>query len=84
MEKVSKRESAIQEVKESVSLLSQLLQGFSRESSSQSNQELVKVSAETQHIGDRLQARGPLRSSFAPPTHGSASLCRICTSAVRR
>ncbi|XP_075894001.1 ADP-ribosylation factor-binding protein GGA1-like isoform X2 [Nelusetta ayraudi] len=42
VEKVSKRESAIQEVKESVSLLSQLLQGFSRESSSQSNQELVK------------------------------------------
>lgn len=44
MEKVSKRESAIQEVKESVSLLNQLLQGFSRESSSTSNQELVKVS----------------------------------------
>lgn len=44
MEKVSKRESAIQEVNESVSLLNQLLQGFSRESSSQSNQELLKVS----------------------------------------
>lgn len=49
VEKVSKRVSAIQEVKESVSLLSQLLQGFSKESSSQSNQELVKVST-AQHI----------------------------------
>lgn len=68
MEKVSKRESAIQEVKESVSLLSQLLQGFSRESSSQSNQELVKVSAEAQHICRPLQARTPLRSVFALPT----------------
>lgn len=73
MEKVSKRESAIQEVKESVSLLSQLLQGFSRESSSQSNQELVKVSAETQHIGNRLLARSPPRSVFALPT-------RVCFS----
>lgn len=49
VEKVSKRVSAIQEVKESVSLLNQLLQGFSKESSSQSNQELVKVST-AQHI----------------------------------
>ncbi|XP_070838491.1 ADP-ribosylation factor-binding protein GGA1-like isoform X1 [Chaetodon trifascialis] len=42
VEKVSKRVNAIQEVKESVSLLSQLLEGYSRESCSQSNQELIK------------------------------------------
>ncbi|XP_056135793.1 ADP-ribosylation factor-binding protein GGA1-like [Lampris incognitus] len=42
MEKVSKRVNAIQEVKESVSLLNQLLEGYSRESTSQSNQELIK------------------------------------------
>ncbi|XP_071403526.1 ADP-ribosylation factor-binding protein GGA1-like isoform X4 [Centroberyx affinis] len=42
MEKVSKRVNAIQEVKESVSLLSQLLEGYSKESCSQSNQELIK------------------------------------------
>uniref|UniRef100_A0A1A7WE35 Golgi associated, gamma adaptin ear containing, ARF binding protein 1 n=2 Tax=Iconisemion striatum TaxID=60296 RepID=A0A1A7WE35_9TELE len=42
VEKVSKRVNAIQEVKESVSLLSQLLEGFSKESCSQSNQELIK------------------------------------------
>lgn len=52
MEKVSKRANAILEVKESVTLLSQLLQGYSKESCSQSNQELVKVSA-TQHIQTR-------------------------------
>lgn len=49
MEKVSKRVNAIQEVKESVSLLSQLLEGYSKEGCSQSNQELIKVSA-AQHI----------------------------------
>lgn len=43
MEKVSKRANAILEVKESVALLSQLLQGYSKESCSQSNQELLKV-----------------------------------------
>ncbi|XP_074484981.1 ADP-ribosylation factor-binding protein GGA1-like isoform X2 [Sebastes fasciatus] len=42
VEKVSKRLNAIQEVKESVSLLSQLLEGYSTESCSQSNQELIK------------------------------------------
>ncbi|XP_033984240.1 ADP-ribosylation factor-binding protein GGA1-like [Trematomus bernacchii] len=42
VEKVSKRLNAIQEVKESVSLLSQMLEGYSRESCSQSNQELIK------------------------------------------
>ncbi|KAM3623981.1 uncharacterized protein V6R79_017650 [Siganus canaliculatus] len=42
VEKVSKRVNAIQEVKESVSLLSQLLEGYSRESCSQSNQDLIK------------------------------------------
>lgn len=49
MEKVSKRVNAIQEVKESVSLLSQLLEGYNKESCSQSNQELIKV-CRTQHI----------------------------------
>ncbi|XP_029310849.1 ADP-ribosylation factor-binding protein GGA1-like [Cottoperca gobio] len=42
VEKVSKRLNAIQEVKESVSLLSQMLEGYSKESYSQSNQELIK------------------------------------------
>ncbi|XP_072319929.1 ADP-ribosylation factor-binding protein GGA1-like isoform X2 [Eucyclogobius newberryi] len=42
VEKVSKRVNAIQEVNESVSLLSQLLEGYSKERSSQSNQELIK------------------------------------------
>uniref|UniRef100_A0A8C7ZJ98 Golgi-associated, gamma adaptin ear containing, ARF binding protein 1 n=1 Tax=Oryzias sinensis TaxID=183150 RepID=A0A8C7ZJ98_9TELE len=42
VEKVSKRVNAIQEVKESVSLLSQLLEGYGMESCSQSNQELIK------------------------------------------
>uniref|UniRef100_A0A3P9MTK2 Golgi-associated, gamma adaptin ear containing, ARF binding protein 1 n=1 Tax=Poecilia reticulata TaxID=8081 RepID=A0A3P9MTK2_POERE len=42
VEKVSKRVNAIQEVKESVSLLSQLLEGYSQESCSHSNQELVR------------------------------------------
>ena len=42
-EKVSKRVNAIQEVKESVGLLNQLLGSYSKEHSSQSNQELIKV-----------------------------------------
>ncbi|KAF7667199.1 hypothetical protein LDENG_00075060 [Lucifuga dentata] len=42
VEKVSKRVNAIQEVKESVGLLSQLLEGYSKESCSHSNQELIK------------------------------------------
>lgn len=42
MEKVSKRVNAIQEVKESVGLLTQLLGDYSKDSSSQSNEELIK------------------------------------------
>ncbi|XP_061088375.1 ADP-ribosylation factor-binding protein GGA1 [Conger conger] len=42
MEKVSKRVNAIQEVKESVSLLTQLLADYSKESVSQSNEDLIK------------------------------------------
>ncbi|KAG7277278.1 hypothetical protein CRUP_036947 [Coryphaenoides rupestris] len=42
-EKVSKRLNAIQEVKESVSLLGQLLEGYSKDSVSHSNQELIKA-----------------------------------------
>lgn len=79
MEKVSKRESAIQEVKESVSLLNQLLQGFSRESSSHSNQELVKVSELT--LGCRHAAQ---RGGLVPPCLSVCLPSRICTSAVRR
>ncbi|XP_068176997.1 ADP-ribosylation factor-binding protein GGA1-like [Antennarius striatus] len=41
VEKASKRVNAIQEVKESVSLLSQLLEGYNKESCSHSNQELI-------------------------------------------
>ncbi|XP_026069744.1 ADP-ribosylation factor-binding protein GGA1 [Carassius auratus] len=42
MEKVSKRVNAIQEVKESVGLLTQLLGEYSKESGSHSNEELIK------------------------------------------
>ncbi|CAF95264.1 unnamed protein product, partial [Tetraodon nigroviridis] len=42
VEKVSKRTNAILEVKESVALLSQLLQGYSTDSCSQSHRELIK------------------------------------------
>ncbi len=44
MEKVSKRVNAIQEVKESVGLLTQLLGDYSKEIGSHSNEELIKVS----------------------------------------
>lgn len=50
VEKVSKRMNAILEVKESVALLSQLLQGYSTDSCSQSHRELIKVST-TAHSG---------------------------------
>lgn len=43
MEKVSKRVNAIQEVKESVKLLTQLLADYSKDSSSHDNEELIKV-----------------------------------------
>ncbi|KAK5620366.1 hypothetical protein CRENBAI_024960 [Crenichthys baileyi] len=58
VEKVSKRVNAIQEVKESVSLLSQLLEGYSKESCSHSNQELIKhlIAAVKQLICVRLAA----------------------------
>ncbi|XP_036425998.1 ADP-ribosylation factor-binding protein GGA1 [Colossoma macropomum] len=42
MEKVSKRVNAIQEVKESVGLLTQLLGDYSKDNSSQGNEELIK------------------------------------------
>ncbi|XP_056265849.1 ADP-ribosylation factor-binding protein GGA1-like isoform X4 [Pseudoliparis swirei] len=42
VEKVSKRSNAIQEVKESVGLLSQLLEGYSKDGCSESNQDLIK------------------------------------------
>lgn len=43
MEKVSKRVNAIQEVKESVKLLTQLLADYSKDTSSHDNEELIKV-----------------------------------------
>ncbi|KAM9792607.1 ADP-ribosylation factor-binding protein GGA1-like [Neosynchiropus ocellatus] len=42
VEKISKRVNAIQEVKESVNLLNQLLEGYAAESCSHDNKELVK------------------------------------------
>ena len=42
-EKVSKRLNAIQEVKESVTLLGQLLENYNKDRFSHSQQELVKV-----------------------------------------
>lgn len=42
-EKVSKRVNAIQEVKESVSLLTQLLQDYDGTADNQSNAELIQV-----------------------------------------
>lgn len=45
-EKVSKRVNAIQEVKESVSLLTQLLQDYDSSTNNQSNAELIQVSRE--------------------------------------
>lgn len=43
MEKVSKRVNAIQEVKESVTLLTQLLADYNKDTSSHDNEELIKV-----------------------------------------
>lgn len=43
MEKVSKRVNAIQEVKESVKLLTQLLADYSKDTCSNDNEELIKV-----------------------------------------
>ncbi len=42
-EKVSKRVNAIQEVKESVTLLTQLLQDYDSTATNQSNAELIQV-----------------------------------------
>lgn len=50
MEKVSKRVNAIQEVKESVKLLTQLLADYSKETSSQDNEELIKVRTHLQFL----------------------------------
>lgn len=80
VEKVSKRESAIQEVKESVSLLDQLLQAFSRESSSRSNQELVKVSQLTL---DTFKNKTQPTEGLVRPTDTRLPF-RIYTSAARR
>lgn len=78
MEKVSKRANAIVEVKESVTLLSQLLQGYSKESCSQSNQELIKVSTAQQVQTSRR------RMSEKQQSHETVSVSRIFSSAVRR
>lgn len=78
MEKVSKRANAILEVKESVTLLSQLLQGYSKESCSPSNQELIKVST-AQHV-----QTGRRRMSERQQSHATVSVSRIFSSAVKR
>lgn len=77
MEKVSKRANAILEVKESVTLLSQLLQGYSKDSCSQSNQELIKVSP-AQHVQTSRRMSGRQQS------HETVSVSRIFSSAVKR
>lgn len=50
MEKVSKRVNAIQEVKESVKLLTQLLADYSKDTSSNDNEELIKVTKTHAHL----------------------------------
>lgn len=76
-EKVTKRVNAIQEVKESVALLTQLLQGYDSTATSQSNAELIQVKRRAQSFPLLAERRGE-RSFLA--------LCvlRTCTSAVRR
>lgn len=78
MEKVSKRTNAILEVKESVALLSQLLQGYRTESCSQSHRELVQVST-ARHVQTSCRSRAEEQ-----PGHENLSVPRISTSAVRR
>jgi len=67
MEKVSKRVNAIQEVKESVGLLSQLLGDYNKESSSQSNEELIKVSNTCQqnNLSHPLKDSGGFRTTMS-------------------
>lgn len=79
MEKVSKRANAILEVKESVTLLSQLLQGYSKDTCSQSHQELIKVST-AQHIQTSCRKRVKKSSSRVM----RMCVSRIFTSAVKR
>lgn len=84
MEKVSKRVNAIQEVKESVSLLSQLLEGYSKESCSQSNQELIKVIT-AQHIKTSFSYTYKLLlDTLIRGVFMYVSIYRIFTSAVKR
>ncbi|XP_056265846.1 ADP-ribosylation factor-binding protein GGA1-like isoform X2 [Pseudoliparis swirei] len=67
VEKVSKRSNAIQEVKESVGLLSQLLEGYSKDGCSESNQDLIKVR--------RLQTQTQLQSSN--PADATGCRCAV-------
>ncbi|XP_061534640.1 ADP-ribosylation factor-binding protein GGA1-like isoform X2 [Phycodurus eques] len=64
-EKVSKRINTIREVKEGVSLLSELLEGHSKEGSSQSNQELIK------DIYQRCEKMRPTLFTLASDTEDS-------------
>ena len=57
-EKVTKRVNAIQEVKESVALLSQLLQDYHSTGSSQSNTELVQVTRQAHSFRPMGERRG--------------------------
>lgn len=76
-EKVTKRVNTIQEVKESVALLTQLLQGYDDTATSQSNAELIQVKRKAQSFPLMGQRRGE-RSVIA------VCVLRTCTSAVRR
>lgn len=55
-EKVTKRVNAIQEVKESVALLTQLLQDYDSTATSQSNAELIQVTQSREICTNRQTA----------------------------
>lgn len=80
-EKVTKRVNAIQEVKESVALLTQLLQDYDGSASSQSNGELIQVKRKAEGFrgtGAAGEVSAPFLWCVSPPP------LRTCTSAVRR
>lgn len=64
-EKVSKRVNAIQEVKESVTLLTQLLQDYDSTATSQSNAELLQVSWKTDAFNKSVSELEPTVSERA-------------------
>lgn len=78
-EKVSKRVNAIQEVKESVALLTQLLQDYDSSTASQSNDELIQVRWESHSYTAKLHLL-----QHTADLSAFACVDRISTSAVRR